>query len=483
MRVGYTGFEGHPLIETPNLDHLASVSAHFVNSFATSPICTPSRTSLLTGQYERRHGINFNSGSFMSEEDYQKTYPMVLRDAGYFVGYIGKNHTPIGENDNGQSGYQSGIMDRSFDYWYASHGHLKFYPKDIPRHAIFQNATAETQVEILAEGVSHFFSPIETFNAGREFLETRPVDQPFALLINLNVPHNGGTGSMQMRESDDALYRSGYRDRWDQIEMPASYVPWDEIETPKLPVDVYNGEYIDSYNYVKTVEDMREREVRTLQTITGIDRMIGELLTTLEAHDILDETLIIFTSDHGLLHGEHGLGGKALLYEPSIRIPLIVFDPKMARNSEHDELVALVDIGPTILDMAGLDIPIEMQGKSLKPLIRRTQVDWRDTLFLENMMTLQNYPRIEAVRTQHWKYLRYFDRGMDQRYAGMLVASVAGEAPIYEELYNLVEDPHELSNLANDPVHTETLNELRTRTGDMVKSLLGEDLMNSPKVP
>ena len=153
MRANYTGFEGHPLVETPNIDMLATQGTFFSNAFATSAVCTPSRTSLLTGLYERRHGVNFNSRSALTEEAFQQTYPMILKDAGYFVGYIGKNHTPVGKNADGVIGYNSGVMDESFDYWYAGHRHLGFYPKDRKQHKIFANAKADTHVEILEEGM------------------------------------------------------------------------------------------------------------------------------------------------------------------------------------------------------------------------------------------------------------------------------------------------------------------------------------------
>jgi len=152
MQTGVTGYEGNPIIKTPNIDKLAAEGTVFNKGFATSAVCTPSRTSLLTGLYERRHGINFNSNSSMTEEAWSQTYPMLLKDNGYFVGWIGKNHTPVGKNEAGEIGYNSGVMDKSFDYWYASHGHLGFYPKEKKKHAIFKNAEADTQVEIMEEG-------------------------------------------------------------------------------------------------------------------------------------------------------------------------------------------------------------------------------------------------------------------------------------------------------------------------------------------
>ncbi|MFR9567011.1 MAG: sulfatase-like hydrolase/transferase, partial [Rikenellaceae bacterium] len=139
------GCTGHPVVKTPNIDKLANEGVLFHNAHVSSAISKPSRTCILTGRFERNHGVNFNSGTALSAEAWEECYPVVLRKSGYYTGYIGKNHTPVGEK-----GYKTGIMDKSFDYWYAGHEHLGFYPKE--RHAIFKEATATTQVEILQEG-------------------------------------------------------------------------------------------------------------------------------------------------------------------------------------------------------------------------------------------------------------------------------------------------------------------------------------------
>jgi len=482
MRVGYTGHEGHPIIQTPNIDQLAAGGTVFSNAFATSAVCTPSRTSLLTGLYERRHGINFNSNSSMTNEAWARSYPMLLRNDGYFVGYIGKNHSPIGKNEDGVIGYDSGVMDNSFDYWYSGHKHLGFYPKDKKQHKIFLNAKADTQVEIMEEGMENFFTPDKAFQEGYNFLDSRPKDKPFALLLNFNVPHGHSTGSMELRESDPALYRTAYRDQIDQIELTSTYIAEEDIVTPKIPRSVYNGEYIKTYNYVKNPDDMKEREIRTIQTISGIDKLLGKLLDKLDEQGIADNTIIVFTSDHGLMHGEHGLGGKVLLYDPSVRIPLVVYDPRPSVTSvvsKSDELVALVDIAPTLLELTGVPVPQAVQGKSLKPLMQGTETKWRETMFLENNMTIQNYPRMEGVRTHKWKYVRYFDKEKDQEYADMLVASINGEQPVYEELYDLINDPAESHNVILDPKNSAILERLRAENAALVKEYRGTGPLNT----
>lgn len=483
MQVGVTGYEGHPIIKTPNIDKLARNGTVFTKGFATSAVCTPSRTSLLTGLYERRHGINFNSNSSMTQQAYNQTYPMLLKDAGYFVGWVGKNHTPIGKNAQGVLGYNSGVMERSFDYWYASHGHLSFYPKDHKRHAIFKNAQADSQIEILEEGMENFMEPNEAFKAGYTFFDSRPKDQPFALLINFNVPHSNSTGSMQLRGSDLALYKTTYRDKLAEVTIPETYIAAKDIKMPKLPKSVYSGEYIKSYNYVKTADDLKERKIREMQTISGIDKLLGKLVGNLEKQKIADNTIIVFTSDHGLMHGEFGLGGKVHLYDPSVRIPMVVYDPRIKNKADKShELVALIDLAPTLLDLTDTPVPDEMQGKSLKPLMQDIQIEtvqWRQEIFLENMMTIQNYPRMEGVRTHQWKYIRYFDKRNDQLYADMSVSSINGEQPIYEELFDLVNDPNEIKNLIKEPANQKVIKKLRTINADLVKEYRGDKPLNT----
>jgi len=170
------------------------------------------------------------------------------------------------------------------------------------------------------------------------------------------------------------------------------------------------------------------------------------------------------------------MGGKVFVYDASAKIPLIIYDPRLNKDTKVDksnELVALVDIAPTVLDLAGVSIPDEMQGRSVKPLMRGQETDWRQELFLENMMTIQNYPRIEAVRTHDWKYIRYFDREKDQAYSDMLVASINGEESIYEELFDLTNDPHETHNVIEVAANSEIVAELNHRTSELVKEYRG----------
>ncbi|MBR9804824.1 sulfatase-like hydrolase/transferase [bacterium] len=498
QRYDTLGCTGNGFIQTPHLDQLAADGTLFTNGSVTSAICTPSRVCYFLGQYERKHGVNFNSGTAVSREAWEQSYPVVLREQGYFTGYVGKNHVPIGT-----AGYDSGLMEQSFDMWYAAHGHLQFYPKQ--RHEIFRQAEADTQTEIIREGVGSFLKADGSFIDGATaFLENRPADQPFCLSIACNLPHGSSTGTMKLRPEDPELYRETYRDRLDRLPLPISYVAKADIQTPKLPADVLYAEFRQfGYDYVDTPDGMKERMIRKYQTITGIDRMIGEIRELLKQQGIAEKTVIVFTSDHGIMNGEFGLGGKALNYETCLRVPMIVMDPRVPETARGQRSLALaqsIDIAPTLLDLAGATKPASMQGKSLKPIVDGQADNLRRYSFAENLWsTYFGNPRIESVRDQKWKYIRYFANDRERfsdvtkknqytvseqqanDYAESLTASIRGEQPVYEELFFLASDPGETTNLAHRPAYAKELTRLREACQQLVTEAKG-DVNTSPAV-
>jgi arylsulfatase A-like enzyme len=501
---GMMGCTGNNIVQTPHIDQLASEGIMFDNAHITSAICTPSRISILLSQYERKHGVNFNSGTSVSDEAWAKSYPVVMRDAGYYTGWIGKNHAPIG---NG--GYGSGLMEKSFDYWYAGHGHIRFYPKEV--HDIFNDAIASTQPEIINEGVNDFLDPNERKLKGAiKFLESRPDDKPFLLSINFNLPHGAGTSSMKLRKTDDDIYKTLYRDL--EIPLPENYIAKKDIKTPKLPADVLKVENRQTgYDYSDTPEGTRERYIRQMQAMTGIDRMVGNLRDKLKHLKLDKNTIIIFTSDHGLFMGEQGLGGKAFCYEKTTHVPLIVMDPsfkKKQKGKRSDALVQSIDVAPTMLSMAGITVPAEFQGKDISGLVQGDSKEVRDYVFTENLWSTQfGNPKIEAVQDKEWKYIRYYENNMfpalkkievakqmglnlsDMLYAvhdtdipiyrQLSDSSLEGEAPVYEELYDLKNDPAELHNLADSKEHSVILKELKTVWKSEITKARG---MGAPKV-
>ncbi|MFI3277398.1 MAG: sulfatase-like hydrolase/transferase [Rikenellaceae bacterium] len=494
------GCTGHPVVKTPNIDKLANEGVLFHNAHVSSAISKPSRTCILTGRFERNHGVNFNSGTALSAEAWEECYPVVLRKSGYYTGYIGKNHTPVGEK-----GYKTGIMDKSFDYWYAGHEHLGFYPKE--RHAIFKEATATTQVEVLEEGVMDFLNPNERNLKGAvHFLNSRDESKPFFLNICFNLPHGAGTSTMRQKPTDPELYRTGYRDQIDQIPLPQNYIAKEDIIKQKLPHSVFHPEdRQDGYNYVDTPETLRERNVREMEAVTGIDNLVGELMAELKRQKLDKNTIIIFTADHGIFNGEYGLGGKSLCYEICTKVPFIIYDPrapKSQRKADNDELVLTIDLSKTILSYGDIKAPESYQGEDLTPMLDGEKSAVREWLFTECLWSTPfGNPRCESVQNKEWKYIRYYKnenqsatkKMMDikamglppmtiyrvnmsdvLRYRGYVEARLRdGEEPVYEELYNLKNDPFEAHNLIDNNIYAGLVEELREECDRQLKFARG----------
>ncbi|WP_298502535.1 sulfatase-like hydrolase/transferase [uncultured Maribacter sp.] len=501
---GYMGVTGNTIVKTPNLDKLTNEGVLFTNAHITSAICTPSRVSILLGQYERKHGVNFNSGTSVSKEAWEQAYPIQFKKAGYYTGWIGKNHAPVGKG-----GYQSGLMEKSFDFWYAGHGHLTFYPKK--HHPIFKNAEFDTQVEIIDEGVTNFLDINEQkFEGAVQFLEKRPRDKPFMLSINFNLPHSASTRTMQQKESDDDIYKSLYRDL--DIPLPDNYIAKADIKTPKLPASIHRVEERQvGYSFVDTPEETKERYIRQMQAMTGIDRLVGNLRKNLKALNIDKNTIIVFTSDHGLYMGQQGLGGKALCYEITTHVPFVVYNPKLKkkkRGVKNDALVQSIDVAPTILSLAGVPIPEAMQGKDVSKIISGEKIAVRDYVYTENLWSTQfGNPRCEAVQNKEWKYIRYYknntfpaskkiktakDLGIKEKnmlyavhdsdiaiYRNYIESPLQGEEPVYEELYNLKNDPSELHNVISKKEHNAILEQLRKEWKNQITIARGTE---NPKV-
>jgi arylsulfatase A-like enzyme len=201
--------------------------------------------------------------------------------------------------------------------------------------------------------------------------------------------------------------------------------------------------------YQNTVKDY-------YRLITGVDEVVGELVAKLKQQGFADNTVILFSSDNGFLLGEHGLSEKWFMFEESIRVPMIVCDPRLPasrRGSKVEQMVLSVDVAPTIVELANVEVPKVMQGKSLVPLLGgRSPTDWRDDFFYEHRFVHPLIPKTEGVRNARWKYTRYVSIN-----------------PVYEQLFDLENDRHEEHNLAGDARHAEMLKSLHARCDELAK--------------
>ncbi|MGJ8655830.1 MAG: sulfatase-like hydrolase/transferase [Akkermansiaceae bacterium] len=459
---------GHPVTETPNIDLLAEEGVFFNKAFITSPICGPSRANFFTAQWERknRQGFTMLSKNHISEALFDNSWQMKLKAAGYFTGYIGKHHAKIG---NGKR--KNAYMKENIDFCYLHEGHLGF---NLHKKKVFQNLKHSSQIEGLYEASAVFLSPgndkqyfFENADASvRNFLMDRDQTKPFALSINLNLPHASSIGGMGKEESDPEMYRSLYNDKKDQFLFPKGY----PFAATTLPDSVFATSDLMGYYGVSNEKKLLDKKIKMARAVAGIDLMVGKLREELKKMKVEDNTIIVFASDHGLLLGEHGLGGKTFLYEESIQIPMIIYSPSFCeseRGKKIDQLVVGQDIPPTILELCGIETPDTYQGVSTLPLIKGEDVVWRNDIFCENLFTMQGYPRMEAVRGEKWKYIRYFSKEND-RDKYLPDASINGEKAVYEELFDLESDPKESNNLAGDKKYAEVLKKQRKRCQELV---------------
>ncbi|MHC4124136.1 MAG: sulfatase-like hydrolase/transferase [Planctomycetota bacterium] len=468
QRARTLGCSGHSVIKTPNLDKLAKQGIRFTNAFIAEPTCAPSRVTYFTGQYERVHGVGFSSEHKLTETQWEQTYPAQLRQAGYYTGFIGKF---------GVENYVfKGNASQKFDFWRAHDGWARFFPKKNKNCKIYQDSKEDIITPIMSDSIERF-------------LNTAPEDKPFCLSVSFSAPHGSISGSMVPGESGDTrmtkpansnplikdhpIYGKLYRDK--QINIPK--------DTATDPGKYIPAEVLDqslrkkSYPYSYTKPTCLEHHYRYYQLITGIDKTVGNLLKCLKQKKLWDNTVIIFTSDHGLLMGEYGMGGKALLYDLATRIPLIIYDPRLEtqkRGKETDQLVISTDIAPTILSLAGLKARQAIQGRSLLPLINNPTMKWRDYIFLENLYVGRHNPFIEAVRTKTHKYIRYFEtpfsrysqeEGFYHNYGKYSPSDInfSGKKPVLEQLFDLQKDPDEKNNLVKNSKYADVLNEFRQR--------------------
>lgn len=452
---------GHPFVQTPNLDRLMHDSVRFRNAYIASPVCSPSRVCFLTGMLERVHGVGFSSSYDLTEAQWERSYPALLKKAGYHTGFIGKF---------GVEYYTfKGRAPEKFDFWWGHDGWTRFFPKDsdTPSTRPYHRAKQDIITFIMGEAMTRF-------------LDGLPDHKPFCLSVSFNVPHGSQTTSMypdypgwhQMKRpanenpklQGSPFYDTLYRNIGIRIPDETGTDPYRFL--PKFILDQDKGRRNQTYVYNYDRATCLEHHIRYYQTITGLDHVIGQLLAELKRRGLADRTVILYASDHGLLMGEYGMGGKELLYDLSAKIPCIIHDPRLPahlRGRQLDHLVSSLDYTTTILDYAGVE-PLEfMEGRSLRPIVEGNDVPWRDELFLESLFTLRDNPFQEGIRTRRWKYIRMYDGvvGYQEEHVDF-----AGRPAEFELLFDLDADPGERTNLAGAPEHRDLLAVLRRKCAE-----------------
>ncbi|MCP4787930.1 MAG: sulfatase-like hydrolase/transferase [Fuerstiella sp.] len=442
QRYDCVGANGNPLIQTPNLDRLAAESANFSHAFVQSPVCTPSRACFFTGRYAHAHRCRVNYTVLNRSE---VLLPQRLRDAGYDTRLVGKLHLAYQYPAVPQSACEMGFNhaelhdgSRHTDDW---SDYVKWRNANDPQARSYYRKTVGDKAR---PGQNPYAAIIDdeftdtTWTGERTRAHLREAsthEKPFFLFSSYWKPHS----PFEVPAPFDALHNT------DDIPLPDA-VDMNDIEALPLPLQklILRGNR-------RPFEMDRQQLLWAWRSyyasITHIDREVGRTLDLLDELGQRENTIVVFCSDHGDQMLEHGLMGKNVFFEESVRVPLMIRAPGMTTPQRSDELVESIDVMPTLFNLCGLDAPAHMQGRDLTPLLTgKAGYASRDAVFSENIIpeviTIPGHqfhrdtgiagirhPDAKMVRTRKWKY-NYYPEG-------------------YEELYDLESDPKETRNLSS----------------------------------
>ena len=417
---------GNAVVETPNMDRIAREGALFENMFATNSLCAPSRASFLTGKYSHTHGVRTNYTPWTD----QPVFTDYLKEAGYQIAYIGKFH---------QGGT---VLPKKPDFWlgFTNQGQyrdptlLDFDGRMKKEKGHVTDLLADRAITYLTEHRKDPFCLLLWFKAPHR--DWQPAERFANLYADKKVPHP------PTFDTDYAGKPQAVKDTKMQVETAKGKMPFDE--------------WVKDY----------------WRTVAGVDENIGRVLQTLKNLGLAENTIIVFTSDNGFFLGEHHFFDKRLMYEPSIRIPMLVRWPgRIKPGTRIREMALNVDLAPTLLDLAGVPVPADMQGASWRPLLEGRSVPWRTSWYYE----YYEYPGEHmvrpnrGVRTERWKYIEYPEfhgkSGNEKR-----------DFPAEFELYDLATDPDEAHNLFGDPKCAAQVEKLRADLTRLRRALADPDL-------
>lgn len=443
-RYDFMGFTGKvPGLQTPNMDRLAKEGAHMENAFVTTALCSPSRASILTGQYAHSHTIVDNKAP---APDNLVTFPQYLQKAGYQTGFVGKWHMG-GETDNPRPG---------FNYWVSFRG-----------QGVYYNPTININGKQVQYKDSTYVTDLLT-DLSLDWLKKRDKSKPFFLYLSHKAVHE--------RNYPAKRHVGKYKNL--SFNYPPSMYSTAVAGSPKMT----RGKAMDTTQYVYNYKDipgwvraqryswhgvdyMYHGQIslddfyqQYLETLLGVDESIGRVLNYLEENGLDKETLVIYMGDNGFALGEHGLIDKRQAFEESMRVPMLARCPVVIKpGTKVKQMVLNIDIAPTILEMAGIKMPSYMQGTSLVPLLKGEQPKWRDRVFYEYYWE-NNFPQTPtqfAVRTDQYKFIR-----------------TIGTWDI-NQFFDIQKDPFELNNLIRSPQHQETIKKLSEEMWDWLEKTGG----------
>ncbi len=406
------GCAGNPIVKTPHIDALSQQGYRFTHNCVTTSICGVSRATFLTGQYMSRHG---NTGFKMFNTPFKETYPGIMRANGYYVGHVGKWHC-------------GKFPAEEFDFGVAYHGKHWIKQKDGTQIHV----TKKNEVDAL------------------EFFASRPKDKPFCLSVNFFATHAEDGNPKQFLPQPESM--SLYTD----VTIPFAKTITDEYFY-RLPPFLANEKNEGRHRWHWRFDDpnkAQEMMKNYYRLATEVDAVCGKMIAILKEQGVYENTLIIFTTDNGYFHAEHGLADKWYPFEESIRVPLIIYDPRMDKakhGQTNDDFTLNIDLAPTILSATGCPIPKTMQGRDIAPLyLAAEKPAWRTEFFYEHA-TIKNkdfIPASQGLVRKDYKYMFWPDWDTEQ-------------------LFDVANDPLEENDLIKDPAQKDRLVEMRARFNEL----------------
>jgi arylsulfatase A-like enzyme len=416
---------GNKILKTPNIDRIGAGGVRFTEAFVTNSLCAPSRASVLTGLYSHAHGVitngdgpQFYNGPGLRQD--QPTFVHLLHEAGYHTGLVGK--------------------------W-----HLKSRPSGFDQWVIFPWQGEYHDPDMIASGVPlrmRGHSDDVVGDQAIEFLHKRPKDRPFLLLYQFKSPHRTWMPAKRFEHAFDDIEIPAPRTFEEKLAGKPEAVRLAEMALADMP------DYRDQVPASLPPEERKRRNLQLMvknyyRVLLSVDENVGRVLDLLDQEKLAENTLVVYTSDNGFFLGEFGLYDKRLMYEPSIRVPLLVRYPARvpAAVVDRQHMVLNIDLMPTFLQLGGVPVPPRLHGRSMVPLLQRANVPWRDAFLYE----YYEFPaghcvrKNRGIRTERWKLIHFF------------------EQPQEWELYDLANDPNETKNLAGSRAHAEVMTSLRAR--------------------
>lgn len=423
-RYDVMSFMGHPFVKTPNMDFMAKQGVHFKNAFVTTSLCSPSRASVLTGQYMHQHGVVDNNIRSKEESIF---FPQYLQKVGYETAFIGKWHMG-GSSDAPRPG---------FDHWVSFRGQGFYNPPTNRRWSLNVDGKSVPQKGYITDELTDY---------ALNWLENRKGDKPFFLYLSHKAVH----GMFYPAER----HAGKYKDKKMPIPKTMANTEKNYKGKPRWLKDQRNSWHGVEFSYHQKT-NIEEHYRLYCESLLAVDESIGRTLDFLRKKGLDKETLVIYMGDNGFQWGEHGLIDKRTAYEASMRVPMLGYCPDLFKpGTVVDDVVAGIDVGPTVMEAAGLKTPKHMDGHSFLQLAsgKLDSSQWRDYLLYEYYWEW-NYPQTPttfALRGKRYKFIQY--HGIWDT----------------DELYDLQNDPDEMHNLIRDPKHRKLVTELRKQLHDVL---------------